>query len=95
MLRIGAPWLQLQQPQFATCPTCNGRLSRMESFLNTQTSGPLHLDCQKPDLGRLMSDEEQPNDSVASEKPPPIEELRQMVREDIMEKRKPVEKAPP
>ena len=34
-----------------------------------------------------MADKEQPKKPAASEKPPPIEELRQMVREDIEEQR--------
>jgi len=34
-----------------------------------------------------MADEEQPKKPSASEKPPAVEELRQMIREDIKEQR--------
>lgn len=39
-----------------------------------------------------MDDEEKPKESSASEKPSPDGEMRQMIREDIEEQRKLVEK---
>ena len=58
--------------------------------------GKLHLRVQMPvrraDLGRLMADKEQPRKPIPEPDTERAEELRRVVREDIEEQRKFIEK---
>lgn len=95
MLRIGSPSLPPRQGQFDTCPHCAGRLTRVESFLNTRVEqAGSHIQvCRLPEahLGRLM-DESLRRKLILPPDLESTEELRQMVREDIEEQRKIVQK---